>query len=787
MGKLVNVVLPGGKVVSVPEELAEATQFGGTSHYQTLGEATTADTTQLNQERSAGLGEGITAAAEGFADAATGGLAGRIAQYAEGEDYTRNSRIRAKERPGARLAGEVAAMLVPTPLSVAAGAAGKVGGVLAEGAVYGLGATVADSNVTGDPLSIESLVQGAGVGAILNYGVSKIAKGIGIATASSKEGLEAERTAERVGNFFDSSPSSYNDLRATHSAVVSASKKANREFEKATNAADEAIKEFATNPSSISDTMKAFDNIERSALSQMVSRKVDAATDKIIQAGRNRGTGDVFAPLTDSEHSILEHINTTLSTARNEAEKLLAAGKRDSAVEVLGDAAESIRPLMPKGLTVEVPRAGASHAVIPKNPIELPEIPLRFDGAAPPPVPSVKLPSSVKGFAKMRPEDIAELANSVTPDSPLAQAIEKFGNDIGMHLGTTPGSTLAELHGGLQKALEATRKYVGAGEDGYGYTLLETLKNASKRALKYGTGRTADTAMGGAFVGAAAKVFTGATVGYYVDGIEGAIIGAQLLNSKASARSSLDKLFASYGQRAAGAVTATGPAVSFLSRSILTGEPDKDKDVRQQAANRIAELQNIAHVATDASFSAVQPLLTVEDDIAYKIHNQVMVAVNHLISTAPKDPGIAVNMFRSFWKPSVQEARVLEERLEAVLSPMTALKKLVEGKVSMETSNTLWATSPAHMQEAGGALAQNADRLGNLTREQSSALSRAFRIPLNGFAQGPVVAQLQSLFLPQVSAPQAPAPSGSGGVGGRPPKVSSPNPNQSRVSQLQRN
>ena len=200
MGKLVNVVLPGGRVVSVPQEVADNIAGNDVAHTENLAEAGARSTQDINTERSAGLGEGFKAAAEGFADAATLGAYGQI--RAAVDPNARNSQIRAQERPGARFLGEAAALLAPTgalgtsakavgealPLSKIAGATGNR---LAEGAVYGIAGNISHANVAGDPLSIESIVVDAGVGALINFGFGKISDGLLSGSKRAKAAIEA--------------------------------------------------------------------------------------------------------------------------------------------------------------------------------------------------------------------------------------------------------------------------------------------------------------------------------------------------------------------------------------------------------------------------------------------------------------------------------------------------------------------------------------------------------------------------------------------------------------------
>jgi hypothetical protein len=204
VGRLVNVVLPSGKVVAVDEDVARASKLAAPSVTQEAAPLTQ----QLNEERTSGVAEGAKALGEGLADTLTGGLAGGI-HGALDQDYRRNAAIRGQERSGSRFAGELAGFALPglgeagalgkageafeftapglaskageavtegiaragtAPLTRGMDFAAKVAGRATEGAIIGASGRIADTNVSGDPLTIESILEDAGVGSLMNVG-----------------------------------------------------------------------------------------------------------------------------------------------------------------------------------------------------------------------------------------------------------------------------------------------------------------------------------------------------------------------------------------------------------------------------------------------------------------------------------------------------------------------------------------------------------------------------------------------------------------------------------------
>lgn len=753
MGRLINVVLPGGKVVSVDEDVARAIRGDEVAHVESQAEGAARSTADINRERSSGFAEGAKAAVEGFVDSATLGGYGALRglDSAEDSDFTRDAQIRAQERRGSRLAGELAAVLLPTglagkgaaavggalPINLLANAARQGGGRLAEGAVYGLAGAVAASNVSGDQLSVEGLVKDAGVGAILNYGIGKLADGVGHVGARAAARVE-ERA--KISSFLDKSPTTYKEFRDTYRATVEAARNSRAAYDKVAKDYNEIAADLITKPEGISKLINSVDSQERAFLKRLT----------------NQG----LAP--EAKLAITE-AKDALAKARLTAGRAIKEGNHVAALEALEDGVVAAKKSVPNAA--------------------YPEMPVSPRGLGPRPVvPDVDyLPDTLREFSRMTPERIAKLANDVKPGTAAAEAFDKLATDIGLTVSESSAATIAGVHSKLHSLAGVASKDEATAATG----LLDLLRKTSKRAVRYGMGREADTLIGGGFAGATSRVVVGAGVGYALDGIEGAVIGASLLNSKAAARNRVEQLFARYG-KAGTKIAKLGPVSSYLKSSILGDGEDSGTDIRQLALNRINELQSLQSVVNDASYTALQPLMAEPEDLAFKLHSLITNAIGFATATAPSDPGLATSMATSYWKPTHSEALRVAHTLEAVLAPDRALERLISGQSDPSAADAMWAMWPGHMQEAAEALAANIDQYSNLTREQTSSLSRIFRIPLNGFQEPEVLAQLQSLYLPKPSSPNGSAPPNSGGgAGGRPPKVQGPDKSLSRVQQLQ--
>ncbi len=236
MGKLVNVVLEDGSVAAVPEEIASRSTLSRAS----AGQEAVGAAAKLNEERSSGIGEGVKAGLEGFADTFTGGAYGGIRGGLD-PDYARNMSIRAQQRGGSRLVGEAAALLTPLGELGAVGGAARLGeavtaatglkaaGRIVEGGVFGFGAHVAETNVTGDPLTIEGALEGAGVAGVLQFGFGLASdKLIGAAGKAKKAQWAADdltaniETAKAGVGHLNEAPPSWNEFREAHEAAQSA-------------------------------------------------------------------------------------------------------------------------------------------------------------------------------------------------------------------------------------------------------------------------------------------------------------------------------------------------------------------------------------------------------------------------------------------------------------------------------------------------------------------------------------------------------------------------------------
>lgn len=333
MGKKVNVVLWDGKVVSVDEELAgKLTPEQGRA--ETGGESGERARQKYNEENTSA----VRAGAEGALDTLTLGAYGKVAGVFDGH----RMEATAEAHPGARMVGEVGAMLLPTGLlgkgaqaageATLLGQAGKLGariggkaGLVTEGAIMGLGSYVADTNVTGDPLTIEGALINGGIGGLIDLGFGVLGSKMHGAGGKAKAAIAEETQladhlslSEDVEKRLESG--AWKGVQEAHKASESATSKAAREVAK-------DAEEFASwagpdaDPSNINGAVKGYQKARQQIQSDILATKygqeqmsgVRAASRAEQQFTRETEQFDKFVNSTEKFPRALEKADTAIN------------------------------------------------------------------------------------------------------------------------------------------------------------------------------------------------------------------------------------------------------------------------------------------------------------------------------------------------------------------------------------------------------------------------------------------------------------------------------------------
>ncbi len=811
MGKI-NVVRPDGSVVAVDEADYQASR-GQTE--AGVAESSGGFFARLDAEerkkKNSGVGAGVVAGVAAGLDTITLGGAGKLTAALSPELGQQIAAVQ-QDRPGAALAGSLAGLAVPVggvglaakAAKVTEGATGSAAlGRAAEGAIYGAGTHIARTNVSGDPLTIEGLAEDMTLGGALNVGFGLLADGVkklGKAGKAVAAGSTPEERLAQAENGFAWSEGAKGETPLAKAArargeldqaQLSAAKEV---VDKSPAYADYRSKYDAANAMA-AETNKAADAAEKAHAAFASPKGVEAATRKMesaqqqirsrIQVATRGGAGwarDV------ANIEALQETGAQLSRARDAIRAATAAGDYEAVAGAFA-AAKNLEERVPGLVLPDVPMPAGPRAVV---------------GPA--------LPDTLSELGSKRAQTIADIAGS---DAHAAAADEFDGvaNELGLSPAESPGETLASVHQHMREGFvlptrgaveEAQWKAAGAGveadraENGYSEmsglageaasggakksdSLLEKLINWTKRGAKMSAGRVAD--MGG-WKGAFTRTMVGSGVGYSLDGLDGAIHGAELANTGAfvaggtTLKAKLGAVISKYAAPAASVLERLGPVTDNMARRFPEGTPDPEKDPAVQAKNRILEAQMAAVAAPDAMFNMTRNLMGAPNDLALRLHQMWTNPLRFLTAVAPKDPGINSTIGGSDWLPSPQQADTFAHQWEAVTNPMAYLIRTMAGDGRDSGIAAMAANWPAMLQEAR-TQALNKDWT-DATSEQLDGLSKLFQQPVTAAQHPDVVTTLQGYFLPRPSA--GPSAGGKPGFGKSPRAVGRPAAVQSSVA-----
>ncbi len=747
-----NVVLWDGTVVTVSDEQAAQLQPRDYGRQETEREASATGATAA-MERDTTASDKARAFVEGGLDTITaGGYGAAITHLADDEDRFKYQRS-AEVAPGYRFVGELAGMAVPTG---APAAAAKVGGAIrgalgagriagaagrfAEGALLGAGGTVAQTQVTGDPLSVEGLAEGAGIGGILNVGAGVLSDRL---MQSSKRAKAALEEAEQLARDTEAVTTNAKHFESD-AGVNTAWKQFSTAVKVRQQMAEKAVRDWEKRAAQYQGFV---------GNNQRLTRSVEDA-ENAVRSVRQRYTGDT--PISAEMDARLKDYQSRISRIyQMKGGRAKIGGSRwtPGHGEVNPDAVMGELRSVYSDLQRDFPKAAGKLKPLPDPLPARPEVP-----------PAVELAPTFKAFTRQHPETVARLANS------MDDATRAEFQRVTTELGAPPGAGVAEVHQSAREWLTAMERLEAkaAKEEGTGKGFFEIARRFVRNTVRFKTGFTVAHAVGGP-IGSALGVAASAATGAAIDSMDNALVGGALLTAKTGVRSRIQSVVAEYGGQVAKGTERLGPVSAWLATSHFSGRKDEEPDLRKQARNRIDEIRGAQVTGPDTAYSAVEGLLGHPSDVAFKVYTGVMNAINHLAQLAPADPGLDVKMFSSKWTPSWRDSMTMAHRLEAVHAPLNSLSRLMSGGGHPAAAETLWAVWPALMQEAAAQVVEKASQ-GEYSTERAFAFSRIFRVPLTGFQNPVVVAALQGQTLP----PPSSSGGGSSRPTGRPPAVNSP-------------
>lgn len=852
MGK-VNVVLPSGRVVSVDADVAAQGRL------QQEGGASEAGRHEQERNEAAYGGTLGTAAelAQSFADTATFGGLGKAESAIGGDDWSNAQQQLADQHGVAHFVGEAGALLTGAGAAglahdagegVAQGVLEKYGagvatkgvqraataaGRITEGAIFGAGAHVADTNVTGDPLTIEGTVESAGIGSLISLGAGAAADTItrigGKAAAISDEAKVVQGDMETVQagrEVFAKPPESWDQyadaLKAKQSAAqeefgsavrqtekykkFTSGAQLDREITKAENAVNSISRRWnedvviPTETPPTADLTPKFDTsdtpVEGASPSQIPQEQV-------IPPGRttreimNTETGEyvkqvkqaepVAAPLS-TKPPISEEMQGRLKDFRDRIRRIdqLRSGgfELDTKVAnkfggsewvkknpaIAGDPAKAAEELRSLQNDLRQQFPKATRKVAFG---EIPPTPPKI----PPEPEKLRLPKTLQDLARQRSETVNKIANASAGDPNVEAAWSKVASDLGVK----PDDGIAGLHnklGGYISASERLKKYAEASaKKSEGFSIVSLGRKLMRGMAIGGLGRAADAAVGGGLFGAGARAAASEAGRVGMTNLEESALGGILLRAKLGVQDKAGSVVAKAAKPLAHGIERLRPVTSYLAAQFPDGPAQPSADIRTLANRRSAEINNHALTVNDNMYLAMSPFQGDPSDVAWKIHNHVTSAMQYLANSTPKDPGTVNHLFGSDWVPSQQDSLALAYRMEAVLSPMDSIQRSLSGDGHPAAVEALWTIWPNLMQQIAEHVAQNAEKLQGLTYERTQAFSQTFRAPLSGLQEPAAMLQLQGMYLPPPSdsgPSKQPSKQPTGNPTGRPATVNSP-------------
>lgn len=727
-GKQVAVVTSDGRVVGMSEADAAAVVGGGLGDRESLAGGVTRDAQLTREGRFNDASDKASSFVLGAADDLTLGGASQLASAVD-PDITEA----AQANSGWNKAGTVAGFMIPGFGEVAGGGllakageygeavAGGIGREALKGSVLGGGAYLAESGVSGDPLTIEGAARAMGLGAA----ISAAAEIGGEAFVGAAKRLGAARKLSDVEDMLDSPPDSFkalanevnNGADTLRAANKIAAKQADEYTDFVTGGADQTDRGFNR---AIASTSRAADATYNDLLDFV--RPQSSLTRAQRALGDTADTSDLFKYIKES--------NDARDTVRGLQQRLRDIPAARAGLAGTAPAAEQLRALQDE--LIAMPQASTfigGVARVPQPPTaQLEDV---FDG---------KMPTSLRDYLALPGDKVTAIANTIKTlgeTSPARRALDSFLGDVGLQGGGDAAVAAAGAHRTLNDQLTALDTAM---------TRLKAVPRAGiQKAGKVITAR--EEKQPGPTV---LRRALSHTLGH---ALPGGAIGGALVAVKHSLVDSLKDLVEHYGTPIGTAIKRLGPVTSWLSASFPSGRKDPEKDLRKLALNRAREYNYAAVVAPDAVYANLSAYHGLPNNVPLKLHQQIVGTIQHLAQVAPKDSGLQPKGAGSAWLPSTSDAIAYAARLEAAHDPHAAITRLLAGQVRPEAVDTLQRTAPATMQYVAQELASRP--LDGVTYDRARGLSAVVGTPMTGMQIPAVGSTIQAVY---AQAAQAMAP-----------------------------
>jgi hypothetical protein len=390
----------------------------------------------------------------------------------------------------------------------------------------------------------------------------------------------------------------------------------------------------------------------------------------------------------------------------------------------------------------------------------------------------VELPKDPRAFARMTEQRVNDMATELAEatargENGVAEAYSRWMKDVGFEQTGNIAEDIVGAHRQLAdswKAYERVQASSAITEAVEKKSVVGWLRRAAKGAASSALGYMTFGALGGGMIGAGGASAARTVVRTAMDKTDDALLAGTLQANKIGIREKVRELVTVKGAATSAKLKKLGPVNSVLSSRLSGGEPDTEKDIRKMTVGRINDVLHASVTAPDTMFTALQPMMGQAGDIAYKMHAQVVGALQHLAMVAPKDPGLDTTMFGSEWLPNWTESIEFAHRYEAVMDPLKAISRFFAGDGHPAAADTLWTVWGPVLNEVAQEMSMQPDSLKGLTYAQQSGYAELFGAE-TGLKCTPIGLGIQGLYLPRPE--EAGGSSQPSNPGGRPPAVKS--------------
>jgi hypothetical protein len=834
-----NLVRPDGTVVNATDEEARLLQSLGYKEEERGAGQLREQEAEAQRYYTSGAQQ-VATAAEGFVSGATAGVSDFVID-------TENAQERARFNPGTRMAGQLVGAIAPAiatgPLAtltpagqiargsavLAEGAAtGRIARAAiaagAEGAVTGAGTAAGNAHLSGDPVTVESVLAGAGWGALYGAGIGagfgalgKGAEALGKGTKAADgtvPGTLGDSIADRIAlrntdgldDALDSIAAKPDNYRVLDNEGFTPLRNSVTEIRKF---ADDAVRQVDDAMVKSKKYVKEAETAAKADADNLASlTKLKQVQDDILDAAGPTGTGGKFTPEGSEVSKSVMRAYKAASRAAEEANPVAMQKAFDDYRTALRQANKVFGftefPVPTVGRPNPMAFAGAQAA----------------DEAARAAVKSLEdvtalrasakalkdFPTSPESFLHMRGPTaermFASLDNAFKSGGEeiavLRDAFGKMADDMAQRLGLVPQGTdpvakLKEVWNAAKSAsAPKTQSQVKNFLEG-DYTSPSSIKITRPKEkptsklgylasiLQMASARKASSmaraAGGGAFASSAAyqaaRRAVGGALGYGAGGLSGLI--AEVTGMRAAVHQGMKSAVASYGPKVSRAGKRLAPQVGAMSIR-LGGDQDDEKGSRKELfARRSKEIREALPAARNTLMRSVSPLIDEgENDFASALHEAASTMLEGLASMLPKDPGDQFSRGKSLWTPSDVEILQFERKYEVFQDPLEVVtRSLSTGDITPEAAGALKTFYPALYDELRfemmGRLASDEKFTNSLSYNDQVNLSVLLELDLHASLRPDWIASQQTMFMEQVVPPDgAPGVNPAGNNGGRP-------------------